>query len=171
MFFYFKQIITRFGLTSFLMSFCSASLASLTREVGPQVVSGDPARKRSPPVSVVAPRLDNSDSSLKFTHVLYNLSPAGNFNHFCLWDSRINIFSSSFFFFSSWLYGCACLCFILHMVGDAELYEQAIKFEKGSYITASGALATLSGAKTGRSPKDKRVVREETSQDDLWWGK
>jgi phosphoenolpyruvate carboxykinase (ATP) len=57
------------------------------------------------------------------------------------------------------------------MVGDAELYEQAIKFEKGSYITASGALATLSGAKTGRSPKDKRVVREETSQDDLWWGK
>jgi phosphoenolpyruvate carboxykinase (ATP) len=106
----------------------SASLASLTREVGPQVVSGDPARKRSPPVSVVAPRLDNSDSSLKFTHVLYNLSPA-------------------------------------------ELYEQAIKFEKGSYITASGALATLSGAKTGRSPKDKRVVREETSQDDLWWGK
>lgn len=57
------------------------------------------------------------------------------------------------------------------MVGVAELYEQAIKFEKGSYITASGALATLSGAKTGRSPKDKRVVREETSQDDLWWGK
>lgn len=64
------------------MSFCSASLASLTREVGPQVVKGDPARKRSPPVSVVAPRLDNSDSSLKFTHVLYNLSPAGNFNFF-----------------------------------------------------------------------------------------
>lgn len=73
--------------------------------------------------------------------------------------------------FESWLYGGAFLCFILHIVGGAELYEQAIKFEKGSYITASGALATLSGAKTGRSPKDKRVVREETSQDDLWWGK
>ncbi len=53
----------------------------------------------------------------------------------------------------------------------AELYEQAIKFEKGSYITSTGALATLSGAKTGRSPKDKRVVKEETSKDDLWWGK
>ena len=52
-----------------------------------------------------------------------------------------------------------------------ELYEQAIKFEKGSFITSTGALATLSGAKTGRSPKDKRVVKEETSQDDLWWGK
>jgi phosphoenolpyruvate carboxykinase (ATP) len=53
----------------------------------------------------------------------------------------------------------------------AELYEQAIKFEKGSFITSTGALATLSGAKTGRSPKDKRVVKEETSKDDLWWGK
>ncbi|CAK9196830.1 unnamed protein product, partial [Sphagnum jensenii] len=51
------------------------------------------------------------------------------------------------------------------------LYEQAIKSEKGSYITSMGALATLSGAKTGRSPNDKRVVKEETSKDDLWWGK
>lgn len=54
---------------------------------------------------------------------------------------------------------------------NAELYEQAIKYEKGSFITASGALATLSGAKTGRSPKDKRVVRDETTEDVLWWGK
>ena len=53
----------------------------------------------------------------------------------------------------------------------AELYEQAIKYEKGSFITSTGALATLSGAKTGRSPRDKRVVRDETTEDDLWWGK
>lgn len=53
----------------------------------------------------------------------------------------------------------------------AELYEQAIKYEKGSFITETGALATLSGAKTGRSPRDKRVVRDETTEDDLWWGK
>lgn len=25
------------------------------------------------------------------------------------------------------------------------------------------------GAKTGRSPRDKRVVREPASQDDIWW--
>ncbi len=25
------------------------------------------------------------------------------------------------------------------------------------------------GAKTGRCPKDKRVVREPDSQDDIWW--
>lgn len=57
-----------------------------------------------------------------------------------------------------------CFCF-------AELYEQAIKYEKGSFIASSGALATLSGAKTGRSPRDKRVVKDETTEHELWWGK
>uniref|UniRef100_A0A0E0M6D3 phosphoenolpyruvate carboxykinase (ATP) n=1 Tax=Oryza punctata TaxID=4537 RepID=A0A0E0M6D3_ORYPU len=66
------------------------------------------------------------------------------------------------------------------MVGKAVTHHQhhitvptithAIKYEKGSFITSSGALATLSGAKTGRSPRDKRVVKDETT-DDLWWGK
>ncbi|GER27803.1 phosphoenolpyruvate carboxykinase [Striga asiatica] len=78
--------------------------------------------------SHVSPTIGVSDSSLKFTHVLCNLSPA-------------------------------------------ELYEQAIKYEKGSFITSSGAIATLSGAKSGRSAKDKRIVRDETTEDDLWWGK
>lgn len=52
-----------------------------------------------------------------------------------------------------------------------ELYEQAIKYEKGSFITSTGALATLSGAKTGRAPRDKRVVKDKTTEDELWWGK
>lgn len=52
-----------------------------------------------------------------------------------------------------------------------ELYEQAIKYEKGSFITSTGALATLSGAKTGRAPRDKRVVFDETTAEELWWGK
>jgi phosphoenolpyruvate carboxykinase (ATP) len=34
-----------------------------------------------------------------------------------------------------------------------ELYEHALKYEPSTHIVASGALATLSGAKTGRSPK------------------
>ncbi|KAF0910570.1 hypothetical protein E2562_003006 [Oryza meyeriana var. granulata] len=122
----------------------SASLASLTRETGPKVVKGDPARKGeaaakgapSPQPQPhhhhhhphVTPTISVSDSSLKFTHVLYNLSPA-------------------------------------------ELYEQAIKYEKGSFITSTGALATLSGAKTGRSPRDKRVVKDEAAAQELWWGK
>ncbi|RZC15763.1 Phosphoenolpyruvate carboxykinase (ATP) isoform B [Glycine soja] len=115
----------------------SASLASLTRESGPKVVKGDPATKAEKGTHVhhhpqphyfASTAFDVSDSALKFTHVLYNLSPA-------------------------------------------ELYEQAIKHEKGSFITATGALATLSGAKTGRSPRDKRVVRDDTTEHDLWWGK
>ena len=39
----------------------------------------------------------------------------------------------------------------------ARLYEMAVH-EEGAKIVASGALATSSGAKTGRSPKDKRIV-------------
>ncbi|XXG56752.1 hypothetical protein AAC387_Pa03g4085 [Persea americana] len=108
----------------------SASLASLTRESGPNLVKGDPASKskEAQPFHCQASVLNASDSALKFTHILHNLSPA-------------------------------------------ELYEQAIKYEHGSFITSSGALATLSGAKTGRSPRDKRVVKDQTTVHELWWGK
>ncbi|WFD26418.1 phosphoenolpyruvate carboxykinase (ATP) [Malassezia nana] len=51
----------------------------------------------------------------------------------------------------------------------AELYEEAIRKE-GAIISSSGALINFSGKKTGRSPKDKRIVYEETSKDDIWWG-
>jgi ATP-dependent phosphoenolpyruvate carboxykinase len=50
-------------------------------------------------------------------------------------------------------------------------YEQALKNEPGSAIVSSGALAVRSGKKTGRSPLDKRIVFEESSADDVWWGK
>eukprot|EP00201_Polytomella_parva_P024075 CAMPEP_0175039148 /NCGR_PEP_ID=MMETSP0052_2-20121109/360_1 /TAXON_ID=51329 ORGANISM="Polytomella parva, Strain SAG 63-3" /NCGR_SAMPLE_ID=MMETSP0052_2 /ASSEMBLY_ACC=CAM_ASM_000194 /LENGTH=554 /DNA_ID=CAMNT_0016300843 /DNA_START=41 /DNA_END=1705 /DNA_ORIENTATION=- len=52
----------------------------------------------------------------------------------------------------------------------AELYEKALTYEIGSSITSTGALAAVSGAKTGRSPRDKRVVRDELTEQDLWWG-
>ncbi len=50
------------------------------------------------------------------------------------------------------------------------LYELALRHEKGSAITASGSLVAMSGAKTGRSPSDKRIVDEPTSKDNVWWG-
>ena len=50
-----------------------------------------------------------------------------------------------------------------------ELYEMAIKYE-GAVISSSGALINYSGKKTGRSPKDKRIVYEDTSKDEIWWG-
>lgn len=51
----------------------------------------------------------------------------------------------------------------------ATLYEDAVRNE-GAVISDTGALINFSGKKTGRSPKDKRIVFEETSKDDVWWG-
>jgi len=52
----------------------------------------------------------------------------------------------------------------------AELYEAALCHERGSRIAASGALVALSGEKTGRSPSDKRIVRDVETEQDIWWG-
>ena len=37
-------------------------------------------------------------------------------------------------------------------------------------MTSTGALSAYSGAKTGRSPLDKRVVKEPGSDKEVWWG-
>lgn len=50
------------------------------------------------------------------------------------------------------------------------LYQEAFAYEEGAAIADSGALMVRSGAKTGRSPKDKRVVRHPDSEGDIWWG-
>ncbi len=50
------------------------------------------------------------------------------------------------------------------------LYEEAIRFDAKTRIADRGALVAYSGAKTGRSPKDKRIVRRPQSERDVWWG-
>src|SRR3982750_3658797 len=50
------------------------------------------------------------------------------------------------------------------------LYEHAIRYEKDASIAQNGALVAYSGVKTGRSPKDKRVVEHAGSKNDVWWG-
>ena len=59
---------------------------------------------------------------------------------------------------------------VFHNAPTPVLYEEALRNEEGSYITSAGALAVSSGAKTGRSPGDKRVV-ETPDLKDIWWGK
>lgn len=59
---------------------------------------------------------------------------------------------------------------ILRNPSVALLYEEALKHEEGTAIVSNGALATSSGQKTGRSPKDKRIVCEPTTEKDIWWG-
>ncbi|KAK9451849.1 ATP-utilizing phosphoenolpyruvate carboxykinase [Limtongia smithiae] len=59
---------------------------------------------------------------------------------------------------------------IQHNPSVPSLYEDALVYESGSAISSAGALVASSGSKTGRSPKDKRLVDEPTSTDDVWWG-
>ena len=68
------------------------------------------------------------------------------------------------------------------IVGDFEIvhnpsYEQLFQdetnpanegFEKG-ILTNTGAVAVDTGKFTGRSPKDRYIVKDATSEDTIWW--
>lgn len=51
---------------------------------------------------------------------------------------------------------------------EAELVELAVSRGEAR-LTAYGALRALTGQHTGRSPKDKFVVVDETTRDTIWW--
>ena len=59
---------------------------------------------------------------------------------------------------------------IVHNASSAFLVEAALREESNTYLTSNGALSVCSGAKTGRSPKDKRIVCSENSEKHVWWG-
>jgi phosphoenolpyruvate carboxykinase (ATP) len=54
-------------------------------------------------------------------------------------------------------------------LSTAELYEHAVRNGEG-IIAAHGSLVVRTGIHTGRSPKDKFVVREPSSRAKVWWG-
>jgi phosphoenolpyruvate carboxykinase (ATP) len=54
-------------------------------------------------------------------------------------------------------------------LSTAELYEAAIRDGEG-VIAADGPLVVRTGTHTGRSPKDKFIVREPSSEANVWWG-
>ncbi|MDQ3072225.1 MAG: phosphoenolpyruvate carboxykinase (ATP), partial [Bacteroidota bacterium] len=54
-------------------------------------------------------------------------------------------------------------------LSPAELVEQAILRGEGKLVD-NGALAGDTGKFTGRSPKDKFVVKDELTKDSVWWG-
>lgn len=58
---------------------------------------------------------------------------------------------------------------ILRNPSVALLYKLGVA-EYGKDIASSGALIADSAAKKGRSPKEKRIVEEETTKADVWWG-
>jgi len=55
-------------------------------------------------------------------------------------------------------------------LSPAVLYTEAIQGDVKCTIADTGALIAFSGAKTGRSPTDKRVVDHPASHDEVWWG-
>ncbi len=58
---------------------------------------------------------------------------------------------------------------VIRNAPPARLYEDAIKFEHAAVI-AGGSITVRSGAKTGRSPLDKRIVDHPSSSGQIWWG-
>lgn len=59
---------------------------------------------------------------------------------------------------------------ILRNAAPSILYQEALLYEEKAAIASSGALVVDSGEKTGRSPKDKRIVEHPDSKDNIWWG-
>jgi len=54
-------------------------------------------------------------------------------------------------------------------LSTAPLVEEAIRRGEGQ-LSAAGAFVASTGAHTGRSPKDRYVVREPGTEADVWWG-
>ena len=55
-------------------------------------------------------------------------------------------------------------------LGTAELVEQALANGEGR-LAKYGPLVVETGQHTGRSANDKFIVRDETTEDTVWWGK
>lgn len=58
---------------------------------------------------------------------------------------------------------------VLWNLNRAELTMEAIKNGEG-VLTNTGALMCDTGKFTGRSPKDRFIVRDEITEDKVWWG-
>ena len=62
---------------------------------------------------------------------------------------------------------------IYHNLSYDELFDHETRpnlegYEK-AYMTKSGALSVDTGIFTGRSPKDKYVVRDKNTENNIWW--
>ena len=71
------------------------------------------------------------------------------------------------------IYGITGVQEIYHNLSYDELFKHETDpslegYEKG-YLTNLGAISVDTGIFTGRSPKDKYIVKEETSEKNIWW--
>tara|TARA_R100000306_G_scaffold14634_1_gene18188 strand:+ start:7853 stop:9451 length:1599 start_codon:yes stop_codon:yes gene_type:complete len=56
-----------------------------------------------------------------------------------------------------------------YQLSSEELHNETIKKGQGKEAS-SGALAVNTGEFTGRSPKDRFIVKDEVTEDKVWWG-
>ena len=57
---------------------------------------------------------------------------------------------------------------VYYNLDEARLYEEAIRRGEAE-LTADGALRAITGQHTGRSAKDKFVVRDDQTENVIWW--
>ncbi|OXT02045.1 phosphoenolpyruvate carboxykinase (ATP) [Notoacmeibacter marinus] len=57
---------------------------------------------------------------------------------------------------------------VAYNLSEAELYEEAVRRGEAT-LTSGGALVAETGQHTGRSAKDKFVVRTADNEDKIWW--
>jgi ATP-dependent phosphoenolpyruvate carboxykinase len=59
---------------------------------------------------------------------------------------------------------------VFYQLNAAELVDAALKRNEG-VLADTGALAIDTGEFTGRSPKDRFIVEDDITRDNVWWGK
>ena len=70
-------------------------------------------------------------------------------------------------------YGIVDAVDVLYNPSFEQLFEEETAdglegYERG-VLTSTGAIAVDTGKFTGRSPKDKYIVRDDVTRDTLWW--
>jgi phosphoenolpyruvate carboxykinase (ATP) len=58
---------------------------------------------------------------------------------------------------------------VYYNLSTAQLYERAIRRREGT-LSYRGPLVVRTGSHTGRSPNDKFIVKEPSSENNVWWG-
>ena len=55
------------------------------------------------------------------------------------------------------------------ILSNSKLIEEAIANDEGKLVS-NGAFLALTGSRTGRSPKDRFIVEEASTRDQIEWG-
>ena len=89
---------------------------------------------------------------------------------FSIWEDGEMVINSNDNYLGLNSYGIKNVGSIYRNLSTPALYEETVKRSEG-HIAHLGPIVVRTGHYTGRSPEDKFIVKEESSQDKIWWGK